>query len=631
METIRLFLVLWAICFSAVGATYYVDPVNGNNANAGTNIAAPLQTIYYATRHFPFYITNGDTVILRGGIYYGATNAIDIGNGIGYSGSPGSPITIKAYPGEVPIISGMANTDSVGGYAVNLKFKSYWTFSDLIYSNNTCSMAFNGCTNIMLTNCVYTKMPDDSTNMANHNYSAGCILFQTSCQSNTVINCTVTNWGTGFTNVNSANQWMVAGSPIIWAGFGPFSGGPTNYNEYSMYNLIQGCTFAHCGHDLMGALGAFNTYRSNIFYNDAFRPTNTFVGWQYYNFGNVRTENNILGVWGSRLQKTGSGDNDFTALGTNLNTVDQRQLWEYNTFLYGSFPADSAEASGLGICTRLGIYRFNTVSYCMGSGLYFLPGASAVGAPADTNNPAFYHSGMVVQPDPTRASMSTLNCIYGNTIFGNGTLVPLGVSTIRFPIGGISINNGVSNVVNNYLVNNIFWNNSPSDLATINGQESPTNAQVWRTNYCMDYGLPYPQFLGTNGFGYVYSVASLPDLRLNTNSPCIDRGDWLTTATGSSNGTVMQVFNSLYFSDGNHMIPGDVIQLQGQTVTSRVLVNDWTNNVLTLDSSLTWTNGQGVSLVYSGSAPDMGAFEFAPPAPYAFSGSFMMSGPFTLR
>ena len=41
-----------------------------------------------------------------------------------------------------------------------------------------------------------------------------------------------------------------------------------------------------------------------------------------------------------------------------------------------------------------------------------------------------------------------------------------------------------------------------------------------------------------------------------------------------------------------------------------VLVNDWTNNVLYLDGSLTWTNGQGVALRYNGVAPDMGAFEY---------------------
>jgi hypothetical protein len=63
------------------------------------------------------------------------------------------------------------------------------------------------------------------------------------------------------------------------------------------------------------------------------------------------------------------------------------------------------------------------------------------------------------------------------------------------------------------------------------------------------------------------------------------------------------------FVDGFGIADGDLIQLEGQTQTARITSINYSTRVLTLDRSLTWTNGQGVSVPYSGSAPDMGAFE----------------------
>ena len=62
--------------------------------------------------------------------------------------------------------------------------------------------------------------------------------------------------------------------------------------------------------------------------------------------------------------------------------------------------------------------------------------------------------------------------------------------------------------------------------------------------------------------------------------------------------------------DGWGIVAGDKIQLGGQTATARITSINYSTNALTLDTSLAWTSGQGVSLSYSGSAPDIGAFEF---------------------
>ena len=52
-----------------------------------------------------------------------------------------------------------------------------------------------------------------------------------------------------------------------------------------------------------------------------------------------------------------------------------------------------------------------------------------------------------------------------------------------------------------------------------------------------------------------------------------------------------------------------MIQLEGQTQTATITAINYTTNQLTLSTSLTWTSGQGLSLAYNGSGPDLGSYE----------------------
>ena len=82
----------------AAGNTYYVATY-GNNNNPGT-ITQPWLTIMHATQK----ATAGDTIYVRGGIYY---ENISFAN----SGTEGSWITLKNYPGESPVIDGTNMVD----------------------------------------------------------------------------------------------------------------------------------------------------------------------------------------------------------------------------------------------------------------------------------------------------------------------------------------------------------------------------------------------------------------------------------------------------------------------------------------------------------------------------------------
>ncbi|HEX9935155.1 MAG TPA: right-handed parallel beta-helix repeat-containing protein [bacterium] len=98
---------------------------------------------------------------------------------------------------------------------------------------------------------------------------------------------------------------------------------------------------------------------------------------------------------------------------------------------------------------------------------------------------------------------------------------------------------------------------------------------------------------------------------LESNSPAIDQGGFLTQTVGAGSGKTLTVKNARYFSDGFGITDGDVIKIasNGQTATI-VSVTDSTQIVL--DRDVTWTDGDGVSLFYYGNAPDIGASEYIP-------------------
>lgn len=154
----------------------------------------------------------------------------------------------------------------------------------------------------------------------------------------------------------------------------------------------------------------------------------------------------------------------------------------------------------------------------------------------------------------------------------------------------------------NYFINNcmsgnadlIFWYPSP-------GYKTPSWMEanyplLWSGNITTD-----PAFINAAG----------RDFRLGNNSPCIDAGAWLTEITSSGgSGQSFAVSDASYFCDGWGIIPGDVIQLEGETQTVKVTNVDYVSNTISVDTSLSYYSGQGVSLAYSGFSPDIGADEY---------------------
>ena len=106
------------------------------------------------------------------------------------------------------------------------------------------------------------------------------------------------------------------------------------------------------------------------------------------------------------------------------------------------------------------------------------------------------------------------------------------------------------------------------------------------------------------------------DFKLKETSPCIDAGDWLTYTVGGGTGTTITVGDSNYFFPGftvrDTVITGDNIFV-GDDTNLIVTAVQYEANTITVNRSITWSDGEPVSLsAYNGAAPDIGAFEFIP-------------------
>ena len=103
------------------------------------------------------------------------------------------------------------------------------------------------------------------------------------------------------------------------------------------------------------------------------------------------------------------------------------------------------------------------------------------------------------------------------------------------------------------------------------------------------------------------------DFTLQSTSPMIDAGTWLTTITSSTaNSQIsLKVADASYFYDG-WGIPdevGDTIKTENGQETVIQSIN-YTTKTLTVSPAIDIVNGEGLALNYSGSAPDIGAHEY---------------------
>jgi len=565
------------------GNTYYVSP-SGNdgwsgklaNPNGG-GTDGPFKTIAKANQT----VQAGDTVIIRGGSYEDPICP-------GAAGTEDSPIVYKNYDGEkVTIyrgkpISGLTPEEEnlIGGddYGLYIYGKSYITIEGIHIDFTSMGDEYESrwgrivnSDHITLKNVVFrhTTIPGTS----------GGICFINS-HYNTIQGCTF----------DDGNDNLIL--------------------VQSDYNLIEGSIFTKGRHTLWCIrAGSYNILRNNYFHNE--------------------------------IQKIGEIYDNGAYSAKKYGTIEQdaakHNIVENNVFAYTPHGSDGPY-NGIQFAGQDCIIRGNIFYDNYGGGL-----------------------GMAIYED--EAYYNYNNRVYNNTFVNN-------------QCGGISLTRASETSPGNFFYNNIFKNNilsnniyteegdrhNYSDWLPLRGKP----VQIWgvrKDGFTMSKNVIYssdPDYavaFGDNtehhsvswmesNYPYLYSNnvtniepefvkfdtdydPSVPysadhDFTLKEGSPLIDGGEFLTTVlplmvkgkeeSTSGKSSVISVRDPLYFSDGFGIVEGDTIKLQnGETAVITDIVYGIRHNRITLDREVNWSKGMGISLVYGGTAPDMGAIEIGVP------------------
>lgn len=389
---------------------------------------------------------------------------------------------------------------------------------------------------------------------SSHNIIQNSIMDQSTNQS---------GWPVGINIVNNSQYNQLLNNTIGNVGYSVLSPGDdigavvdignidnTNFDG-SNYNLVQGNKLFYGGHHVLSIGSSNNVIKGNYIHNEEWNTCTVVV---------------TGGKCGDRLIVI-----DVDA------TLVRRNVIEDNILGFSGVPADQTGSDGLSLRTPFNILRRNL----------FIDNDEA---------------GINVQTASYYPSDVRFNHIYNNVFFHNGYALN---ENYKPWLSGISLAKfGTTDVTDVTIKNNIFWKN--------NWQQSITYYGAVATKQIISYNLQEsgdPLFVNDKA-AFDPSHPELFDFHLKSGSPAINAGGFLTTATSAGSGSIIPVTDAAYFTNGFGLIPGDLIQLQGQTQQARVTSIDYTQNVLTIDTSLTWQQGQGISLAYEGSAPDQGAYEF---------------------
>ena len=340
----------------------------------------------------------------------------------------------------------------------------------------------------------------------------------------------------------------------------------------SQYNKVHHCVFSRFGkgrdHGSLLDIGSVNGKNDKSFYNLIennilfYGGHHCLAAWSKF----CVFRNNYL-----HHEKSKDGKYGYRcAISHGMEGETGSNLFEGNRIAF------AYEASGMALRSPKNIFRFNSFYKNNRGGMQIVTDWNKGHARADNNY------------------------IYNNVFYNNGYN-----SASKNKSGGIYFANwGRGDPKNNIIKNNIFYKNKGGPITHDGVIKEP---QIFVTNWITGDPLFVDDESSLDPFN-----PSLPNFNLQEESQCIDKGSFLTKITSrNGSGTSFKVKDAGYFIDGWGIIEGDEIQFEGTAQKARIRNIDYTNNTITVDKTVIWSQNMGVSLVYVGSAPDIGAFEYS--------------------
>ncbi|RIH64467.1 DUF1565 domain-containing protein [Mariniphaga sediminis] len=346
----------------------------------------------------------------------------------------------------------------------------------------------------------------------------------------------------------------------------------------SGHNVIEGNSFSKIGHSplnfyaISSQLSSHNIIRGNIFHN----------GWgrnfELFNPDNCLFENNIIT---NAFNGAKSADSYSKVLSTN-------SIFR-NNFIFDNWGGVIASGS---YDAKLGGKEGYDPSLGADESTPLMFVNSRVYNNTFANNPMLawaLSDNSRKNDNPIRSNIFKNNLFYHNGYTGDFTF---------FKIRGT----GVSD--DNLFLSNLFFGEKPGKATMRMGEKLYTVGSLHEE---------FPgQFINNIDADPLFSNFQNRCFTLAKGSPAIDAGRPLTKTLGSGSGTELYVSDALFFFDGFGIEgeSGDIVFVGKPGNFARVLKADIENNLLILDRSLQWKEGDSVSLPYAGKAPDIGALQY---------------------
>jgi len=512
------------------------------------------ETAYNTFMEASLAVVAGDTIAIRGDTYneiLRPQTSGGPGNFITYTNYDGEKVIIRDTPGLSDLTPDEITPDDQRGrqYGIYIYDKSYMIIEGLHVTN------VSGWARIVKSDHITFRKNTFTVALARG--TTGSVKFQHS-DYNRFINNTIED-----------------GNDNLWVAH-------SDYNIFERNHITKG------RHNLwVITASSFNVIRNNYFHNAS--------------------------------QKIGTiCDNELAKHPPVIYNATKHNLVENNTFAYTPPPpvADltAGPYNGIQFAGQECIIRRNVFHDNEGGGidLTLYPDESMYNTDNRVYNNVFYNNhygGVAISSNRTYTFYGNIlknNIIYQNDFIDYERRLPeldgrpVQVVTYRTSSDYLFDGNNIFNSTpgEDYIISTgslSDWQRDHPDIFTLNNIEKEPMFVLIDTGY--DPTIPH---------------AANHDFNLTEGSPMIDAGTYLTTTRAAGTGTEMPVSDAKYFYDGYGIEgeAGDTIQLAGQTTRARITDINYNTNTLTLDRSLTWTAGQGVSLVYSGNGPDIGAYEY---------------------